>query len=144
MAVPQRVAWACPLAITFAWLIACVRRPQLGYSRAAAFSAPFAGGHGPGMNTGGLLLKLVGEAIQKKCGDEDITLGQVQQDALLHTHTHTHTGSHARLCAGPYVSCVLLYLALFDTCSNGPLPLRRSDASSLPLPQVHLLSFCEL
>jgi len=31
------------------------------------------------MNTGGLLLKLVGEAIQKKCGDEDITLGQVEK-----------------------------------------------------------------
>ena len=41
--------------------------------------AGLAGGTGPGLNSGYILVTMIGEALRAKCGDADITLGEVQQ-----------------------------------------------------------------
>uniref|UniRef100_A0A7S0JFX3 PNPLA domain-containing protein n=1 Tax=Calcidiscus leptoporus TaxID=127549 RepID=A0A7S0JFX3_9EUKA len=50
---------------------------KLGMDRAKTAVAPLALGNGPGVNTGQLLERLTGDALANKCGDADITLGQV-------------------------------------------------------------------
>lgn len=51
---------------------------KLGMDGAKTAVAPLAGGsNGPGVNTGQLLERLIGDALANKCGEPDITLGQV-------------------------------------------------------------------
>ena len=40
--------------------------------------ADLGGANGPGINSGAVLESMVGDAIRDKCGDADITLGQVK------------------------------------------------------------------
>ena len=100
-----------------------VLKSLFGGSRAARRLAGLAGGTGPGLNSGYILETMIGEALRAKCGDADITLGEVQQrfgKRVVIVATELDTGRERQLTPE----------------DDGALPLRVAVRMSMGVPGV--------
>ena len=100
-----------------------VLKSLFGGSRAARRLAGLAGGTGPGLNSGYILETMIGEALRAKCGDADITLGEVLQrfgKRVVIVATELDTGRERQLTPE----------------DDGALPLRVAVRMSMGVPGV--------